>query len=183
MKIYTRRGDDGTTSLVGGTRITKDSPRIEAYGTLDELTAHLGYLASNFELTEAIRAELSTIISRVMDTAAIAASEETTIAKLPQINTQHINQLEAWCDAHLDGLPTLHHFTLPIGTPAMAYAHICRTVARRAERAMVRSNNEDEVIPAEVRRYINRLSDYLYALARRLSASANVPEILYLTDK
>lgn len=179
MKIYTRRGDDGTTSLVGGTRITKGSLRIEAYGTLDELTANIGFLASNFELKPDVRAQLEEILSRVMDCAAIVASEDTTIVKLPQISQKQIEHLEAWCDYLLDGLPQLQNFTLPIGAPAMAYAHVCRTVARRAERAIVRAVGAGDAIPAEVRGYINRLSDYLYALTRRLSAESHTPDVLW----
>ncbi len=170
MKIYTRKGDDGTTSLVGGTRISKAGLRIEAYGTLDELTASIGYLASDgFEFPSNYKEQLTYVVSRVMDCAAIVASEDETIAKLPQIKENHISELEKWCDELLEGLPTLRHFTLPIGSAAMSYCHVCRTVARRAERTMVRASQEGEYIPKSVISYINRLSDYLYALSRRLS--------------
>ncbi len=179
MKIYTRSGDSGTTALVGGRRISKASQRIEAYGTLDELTAFLGYLASGFEIEGEIRDQLEVIISRVMDCAAIVASEDETLEKLPKITDIHIEQLEKWCDILLEDLPTLRHFTLPIGSAQMSYAHICRTVARRGERAMVRTVDEGETIPTEVMRYINRLSDYLYALSRYLAHRSGVSDVLW----
>lgn len=180
MKIYTKTGDKGTTALIGGRRVSKAALRIEAYGTLDELTAHLGYLASTaFTLPEGIREELSEIISRVMDCSAIAASEDETLAKLPSITPEHILHLEKACDRLLEGLPQLTHFTLPIGAKEMSYCHVCRTVARRAERAMVRAVENDESIPSEAMQYINRLSDYLYALGRHLSYLSGQKEVLW----
>ncbi len=184
MKIYTRTGDKGTTALVGGRRISKASLRIEAYGTLDELSAHLGFLASdNFKLSETIEAQLHEIISRVMDCSAIVASEDETLEKLPKIGETHSQALEQWCDELLEGLPQLRHFTLPIGTGAMSYSHVCRTVARRAERAMVRTCDSGETIPEWTMTYINRLSDYLYALSRNLAHSSGREDILWRENR
>ncbi len=180
MKIYTKTGDKGTTALIGGRRVSKAHLRIEAYGTLDELTAHLGYLASTaFTLPEDIREELCEIVSRVMDCSAIVASEDETLAKLPSITQLHIEELEKGCDRLLEGLPMLTHFTLPIGAKEMSYSHVCRTVTRRAERAMVRADENDENIPSETMRYINRLSDYLYALGRHLSHLNGEKDVLW----
>lgn len=183
MKIYTRTGDNGTTSLVGGNRTSKASLRIEAYGTLDELTAHLGYLASGFELSENISGQLQEVISRVMDCAAIVASQDDTLPKLPPITEENSTKLEQWCDELLDGLPELRYFTLPIGSGAMSYAHVCRTVARRAERAMVRAVESDEHIPAMTMKYVNRLSDYLYALSRNLAHTSGHKDVLWNENK
>ncbi len=184
MKIYTRTGDSGKTALVGGRRISKADLRIEAYGTLDELTAHLGFLASsNFSLKDDIQSQLQEIISRVMDCAAIVASEDETLEKLPKIAAEHISALEKWCDELLDGLPQLRYFTLPIGTGEMSYSHVCRTVARRAERAMVRAVDNDEHIPEDTMKYINRLSDYLYALSRHLAHSSGLSDVLWNENK
>ncbi len=184
MKIYTRTGDGGMTSLVGGTRQSKASLRIEAYGTLDELTASLGYLSSSaFVLPEDIREQLIEIVSRVMDCSAIVASEDETLEKLPSIGEADSERLEGWCDLLLEGLPQLRHFTLPIGSPEMSYSHVCRTVARRSERAMVRVVDGGEFIPPLAMRYINRLSDYLYALSRRLSFNSGVEDVLWRAQK
>ncbi len=181
MKIYTKKGDSGKTSLVGGERVSKGGWRIEAYGTLDELCAHLGFLASmdamQTEGLGGVRGQLEEIISRVMDCSAIVASTDTMLEKLPKITTTEVETLEWWCDALLEGLPQLSHFTLPIGAPEMSYAHVCRTVARRSERAMVRVVDGGETIPSETLSYINRLSDYLYALTRFLQHTANNPEV------
>ncbi len=180
MKIYTRTGDSGTTALVGGSRVSKASYRIEAYGTLDELTATLGYLCSgHFSGMAAHRKELTEIISRVMDCSAIVASQDDMIEKLPKIDSSDIERLEIWCDRLLDGLPEIRHFTLPIGSAEMSYASVCRTVARRAERAMVRADNHQQAINQEAMIYINRLSDYLYALSRRLAFDSGEPEVLW----
>ncbi len=179
MKIYTRGGDSGTTALVGGRRVSKASLRIEAYGTLDELTAFMGHLASGYELETAIKEQLEVIVSRVMDCSAIVASEDETLSKLPTITEAHTRQLEEWCDVLLEPLPALRHFTLPIGSAQMSFAHICRTVARRGERAMVRAVQDGEEIPPEVMKYVNRLSDYLYALSRHLAHQSGVDDVLW----
>lgn len=186
MKIYTKTGDNGTTSLVDGHRVSKAQPRIEAYGTLDELTANLGFLLSNFLIDHrpnSLKADLidqvEQIVSRVMDCAAIVATQDVTITKLPKITEQNITQLENWCDELLETVPAVRNFTLPVGSAEMSYTHICRTVARRAERAMVRAVEQGEPIPTVTIRYINRLSDYLYALGRYLTAQSGVPERLW----
>ncbi len=184
MKIYTRTGDKGTTALVGGRRISKASLRIEAYGTLDELTAHLGFLAStHFSLQGDIQTQLCEIISRVMDCSAIVASEDETLEKLPKITQKHCQELENWCDELLQDLPQLRHFTLPIGSGEMSYAHVCRTVARRSERAMVRVVDGGETISQWALTYINRLSDYLYALSRNIAHNSGTEDVLWRENR
>lgn len=117
MKIYTRSGDRGQTSLVGGSRASKDDPRIEAYGTVDELGAHVGYLhdlsAREAGQQDDRREELVWVLDRLMSCAALLAAEDTTLAKLPQITEEDVERLERWIDRLLEGLPELQHFTLP----------------------------------------------------------------------
>ncbi|MEG1606721.1 MAG: cob(I)yrinic acid a,c-diamide adenosyltransferase [Mucinivorans sp.] len=182
MKIYTRKGDSGSTSLVGGTRVSKADPRLEAYGTIDELMAHLGYLYDILPLESGHRAELSEILSRVMDCGALMASEDTTLDKLPQITDENVAQMERWTDVLLDGLPELHYFTLPTGAPVVSYAHVCRTVARRAERRAVSLSQQGNV-PPTLLSYLNRLSDYLYALGRRLSQELGATESKWIAHR
>lgn len=181
MKLYTKTGDKGTTTLVSGERVSKASARIEAYGTLDELMAHIGYLYDILptnEIFDVYREELLEILSRTMDCAALMATTDLTIAKLPQVTSEHIVQIEHWVDKMTDGLPVLRNFTLPIGSVVVSSAHICRTVARRAERACVKVS-EIEDIPQTILEYINRLSDYFYAFARKSNYILDRTEILW----
>ncbi len=179
MKIYTRSGDKGTTSLVGGSRVSKSSVRLEAYGTLDELTAHIGVLHDLLDANHSVRSELLWILSRVMDCSAILASEDTTIAKLPQVTADHSSQLERWMDTHLEGLPELRYFTLPAGGLLLSQSHVCRTVCRRAERRIVAVVEAECQVPEEVAMFVNRLSDYLYALGRRLGFDSGAEDMVW----
>lgn len=178
MKIYTRGGDKGRTSLVGGQRVSKNEPRVEAYGTLDELIAHLGYLHDAFLASTPYADQLETIISRVMDCAAVVATPCEVVSKC-SVSEASIQQLEVWIDQMSANLPVLENFTLPVGLPAMSYANICRTVCRRSERVMVGIEGQNL---APVMSYINRLSDYLYALGRKMVHEAGVDEILWRKD-
>ncbi len=178
MKIYTRTGDKGTTALVGGQRVSKAHARLEAYGTLDELTAHLGYLHDMLNEKPNTQQQLLEIISRVMDCSAIMASTDIMLEKLPQINDSHIKQLENWMDEYTNPLPQIFKFTLPLGDKTLSYSHIARTVCRRAERCIVACQQTEEV-NLNVMKYINRLSDFLYALSRNIAHTNNVPELLW----
>lgn len=169
MKIYTKGGDKGKTSLVGGKRVSKAHERLNAYGTLDELMAHIGVLHDHLAQENFKREELQWVLSRVMDCAAILASEDETLEKLPHIDTKMIERLEGWTDNHMDGLPVLTKFTLPIGDPTVSYANVARTVCRRAEREIVKCIDNGLKVPAAVEMFVNRLSDYLYALGRSFS--------------
>lgn len=178
MKIYTRTGDRGATSLVGGTRTPKNAPRIEAYGTVDELMAHTGYLHDLLDDRHAAqKMQLEWVLDRLMSCASLLASEDTALAKLPQVFPEDIMRLEEAIDTLQEGLPELRHFTLPCGHPLLSYSHICRTVCRRAERRTVSAAERFPSVPDVVRRYLNRLSDYFYALGRRLGYDLGAEDV------
>lgn len=164
MKIYTKTGDKGETSLVSGERVTKDHLRIEAYGTVDELNATLGLMRDSAPddkmnpLIETIQSLLFTIGSN------LAATDKNKMA-LPTIEEQHILDLEAAMDGMDENLEPLKNFILPGGDPSASLAHLGRTVCRRAERRVV-SLMEHEAIDGVILRYLNRLSDFLFTLAR-----------------
>lgn len=179
MKIYTRTGDKGTTSLVGGTRAAKNDPRIEAYGTVDELMAHVGYLHDLLSAAEqsTLRTELEWVLDRLMSGASLLASEDTMLEKLPQLYAEDVTRLESGIDRLQEGLPELRHFTLPCGHPLLSYCHVCRTICRRAERRIVTAAEHYPTVPDVVRQYVNRLSDYFYALGRRLGYNYGAEDI------
>lgn len=165
--IYTKTGDSGTTSLVGGSRVNKDDVRVEAYGTVDELNSHIGLLA---EMLRPIRGgyydELKAVQHNLFTLQTLLATEDETIyARLPQLAAEEVDILERQIDTISDQLPKLHNFVIAGGNVSGAQCHVCRTVCRRAERCVVtlaREAHVDEVIM----RYLNRLSDYLFVLAR-----------------
>ncbi|MDX5404310.1 MAG: cob(I)yrinic acid a,c-diamide adenosyltransferase, partial [Bacteroidota bacterium] len=176
MKIYTKTGDKGTTSLLGGTRVPKYDPRIEAYGTVDELNSFLGLLADqvsdasmNDEL-RGIQTLLFTIGSR------LAAEPGESKFPLPEIKEEDISALESAMDRMDDQLTPLRNFILPGGHPCVSQAHICRTVCRRAERRVAELTSENEGYSI-LMRYLNRLSDYFFVLSRYLMKINQVSEI------
>lgn len=176
MKIYTRTGDKGQTSLLNGKRVAKDSMRIETYGTIDELNSHIGMLR---DLLGTDHAELLTDIQvKLFDLGStLSAGDEATIArfKVPQVLDADVQGLEKAMDTMDADLPAMRNFILPGGHPAISQAHICRTVCRRAERLAIRLAETEEV-PEIVVRYLNRLSDLLFMLARWTGWRLNVPE-------
>lgn len=178
MRVYTRTGDLGETSLSGGTRVPKDHSRLEAYGTVDELNSHLGLLqASIADPEEKIR--LTRIQNRVFAVTSNLAYDGTDQpAWLPFILDEDIQELEKAMDSMLDRIPPLTQFILPAGHPVVAMCHIARTVCRRAERRMVTLSREVTVQPVLVR-YINRLSDYLFVLARKTAYDFEVGEVIW----
>lgn len=161
--IYTGRGDDGTTSLIGGTRVRKDHIRVEAYGTLDELNAHLGLLATAIE--DKKKAEFIERIEQTLLTIGYHLADEKSENCL--ITEEDITHLERAIDSLEASLPAMRTFILPGGTEAAARANLCRTVCRRAERAMTTLNGEKNIAPNAMV-YVNRLSDYLFLLQREL---------------
>ena len=180
-KLYTRRGDDGTTSLVGGTRVMKDSPRLQAYGTIDELNSWLGLLAASDAITPDTRATLRSIQHRLFDIGAALATEPES-AWQPQLpGQQAIEHLEQAIDQIDATLPPLRQFVLPGGHPDAARANVARTVARRAERAIITLSQTTAVDPV-ILQYINRLSDFLFALSRQININANIDEIFWQKD-
>lgn len=169
MKIYTRTGDKGQTGLLGGARVAKDDARIEAYGTVDELNIHVGMLRDlaaphHSERLIAIQESLFTIGSHL----ASSSAEERVRFKVPAITEESITELERGMDAMEKDLAPMRSFILPGGHPSSSQAHICRTVCRRAERRVVQLSGITEVDPILVR-YLNRLSDYFFMLARHLA--------------
>lgn len=180
--VYTRTGDTGTTALIGGRRVPKDSLRLESYGTVDELNSHLGLLMTY--LTEEVdRQQMITIQSELFTLSSVLATDpakaEPDGQALPcPVTPEMVQALEHATDLANDGLPGWRGFTLPGGCRGAAQAHVCRTVCRRAERRIL-SLHTQEPVPATVLQYINRLSDYLYVLSLRLNNLAGTEEILW----
>jgi cob(I)alamin adenosyltransferase len=179
MKIYTRKGDKGQTSLFGGTRLPKAHIRIEAYGTVDELNSQLGVVMGYIEDAELL-IYLQGIQSRLFDIGAILAADPSKDNLfLPELKDDVIEEMEAAIDRMNEELPELKHFILPSGNVILAQCHVARTVCRRAERAVVRLA-EVESVPEIIIRYLNRLSDYLFVLARYLGKQFDVPEVKWI---
>ena len=178
-KVYTRTGDKGETSIVGGIRMKKSSERLEAYGTVDELSAHLGLLAAMLPDGE----HKSMIIRIQRNLFNVCTNLATDQSQTPLYDSAHLPEgeielLEQEVDKMMSLLPERHGFILPGGTQAAAQAHVCRTVCRRAERRIVALAELTPVSP-ETQCYINRLSDYLFVLAKKINFNANVSEIIW----
>lgn len=165
MKIYTKTGDQGKTALLGGRRISKDDLRIEAYGTIDELNSHIGLLLS-MNLVPELKSKLQQIQSYLFVLGSnLAADPEKSGLKIPTLSDDETQFLESEIDEMETKLMPLQFFILPGGDPTCAQAHICRTVCRRAERRVV-SLSQVEIVNNQIIIYLNRLSDYLFVLAR-----------------
>jgi cob(I)alamin adenosyltransferase len=177
-KIYTKTGDKGTTSLIGGTRLPKDHIKIEAYGSVDELNAWIGVLADAPENRER-NAFLKEIQDRLFTIGAELASEpEQNKKKLPELFETDIEALEKEMDLYNETVPTLRAFVLPGGHLLVSFAHVARTVCRRSERQVITlSHNED--VNSLIIKYLNRLSDYLFVLSRKITQEQNAPEIAW----
>lgn len=176
MKIYTRTGDTGTTSLIGGTRVPKHSTRLETYGAVDELTAFVGQLHDHPDIAPTTKALLVEIMSRLMDCAAVYAADEATLKKIPHIADSSIAQLETEIDAIYAHIDPPRAFVLPCGHSAVSLCHVCRTVCRRTERLATKLASEID-LPPNTNKYINRLSDYLFALSQQLAEKLGVEQI------
>lgn len=168
-KVYTRRGDQGVTSLVGGQRVKKSSIRLEAYGTVDELSAHLGLLATmlpedhEYDMVERIQNCLFNVCTNLA-----TDQSQTPLYPSALLPEGEIELMEKEVDTITQLLPEKQGFILSGGTPAAAQAHVCRTVCRRAERRIV-ALSEEAVVSPEILQYVNRLSDYLFVLAKKLN--------------
>ena len=180
MKIYTRTGDAGTTSLAGGKRVDKDCIRIEAYGTIDELNSFLGLLAAEPVIAreKATSSTLTTVQSRLFDIGAYLATDNTDNPGLQPsgLSESDVAHLERQIDIITPQLPQLKSFILPGGCHAAAHAQVCRAVCRRAERRILDLAEQEEV-DGLLLKYINRLSDYLFILARQLAHREGVEEM------
>lgn len=181
MKIYTRTGDTGETSLLGGKRVLKSDKRIEAYGTVDELIAFVGLLRDQ-SVPAKISENLIRIQDKLMICASILASDcDDCKNRLPELKDKDVDFLESEIDAMTVKLPSLSSFILPGGHQAVSLCHIVRTVCRRAERRIVELQQTNHV-PEIIIRFINRLSDYFFVLSRSLSSDFQLDEIKWISN-
>ncbi|HEY7113135.1 MAG TPA: cob(I)yrinic acid a,c-diamide adenosyltransferase [Thermoanaerobaculia bacterium] len=178
-KVYTRSGDDGSTSLGSGQRVPKDSLRIEAYGTVDEVNSHLG-AALAAGLDPRVAAAVRTIQNELFHLGSDLCILEKDKARMPapRIEGRHVDALEKLMDALSQELAPLENFVLPGGSPGAAALHVARTVCRRAERLLVTLGRAEPIGPHTVE-YANRLSDALFVLARYENHRRGVPDVLW----
>lgn len=176
FKIYTKTGDKGQTSLIGGTRLPKHHIRIEAYGTVDELNSHIGLVRD-----QQIDGNSKNILVEIQDRlftigSLLAADPEKNKMKLPQVSEEDIVLLEKEIDKMNETLPEMKQFVLPGGHTTVSFCHIARCVCRRAERAVLRLA-ENETVDEILYKYLNRLSDYLFVLSRKFTQDLQAEEI------
>lgn len=189
MKIYTKTGDEGTTSLFGGTRVPKHHLRIESYGTVDELNSYIG-LIKDQQISSKVKDSLIRIQHDLFTLGAMLATppekENLKSGKerlnIPKISEESVLFLENNIDQMNTELPEMTHFILPGGHTTVSFCHIARCVCRRAERLSVQLNDNEEV-NENILKYLNRLSDYLFVLARKLTYDLNAEEIKWIPEK
>ena len=182
IKIYTKGGDKGDTSLLGGTRVSKSHERVEAYGNLDELNSFIGLIRD-----QEIKIHYREVLLRIQEDlfiaeALIARDPEKEASFLPAMKEEEITMLENEIDRMNEELPPLRNFILPGGHVAVSFCHVARTVCRRAERSVIRLNKLSPVDDIIIR-FLNRLSDYLFVLARKTGQDAGAAEIHWITKK
>ena len=178
MKIYTKTGDKGMTKLVGSSTVAKDSDRVESYGTIDELNSWVGYIISQLpQENQEIKVELEALQHLLFD-AGTDLSTPIEAQRPFKLQKESVHWLEQRIDFYTAQSPDIDRFILPGGTPAASMVHVARTIARRAERIIVRLNWTAK-INEEVLIFTNRLSDYFYALARYLNVQAQRPDVFY----
>ncbi|MEO8108780.1 MAG: cob(I)yrinic acid a,c-diamide adenosyltransferase [Ginsengibacter sp.] len=180
MKLYTKTGDEGKTSLIGGTKILKSDLRIEAYGTVDELNSYIGLVndyctdGHSNDILKEIQDRLFTIGSAL----ACDPAKETKL-HIPDLHESDVVLLEKEMDEMNESLPEMKHFILPGGHPAISVTHIARCVCRRAERCCVNLKANENTVASLIIKYLNRLSDYLFVLSRFISHNMKVPEVIW----
>lgn len=181
FKIYTRTGDDGTTGLVGGSRVKKYDIRLEAYGTIDELNSYLGVVRS-FEMENTSKELILWIQEKLFTVGAKLASDEKGKQKTYPLvcSAEDIGKLEQAIDLFENNLPELKSFILPGGTQLTGFCHIARTVCRRAERRVIELS-EHEDIPVNIIKFINRLSDFLFVLSRKTAFDSGIEETPWIS--
>jgi cob(I)alamin adenosyltransferase len=182
LKIYTKTGDKGITSLLGGSKVPKSHERIETYGTVDELNAHIGLLGDHMgEHANATITMLRLIQDRLFTIGSSLACDpnKATEFKIPDLKEQDIEQLEHEIDQMNLELPPMRNFVLPGGHVAVSQAHVCRCVCRRAERLCVALKAHNEFVDPLVIKYLNRLSDYLFVLSRYAAHVFGVEEVAW----
>lgn len=178
MKIYTKTGDKGTTSLIGGTKVLKSNERIEAYGTIDELNSHIG-MCRDLINDIPLQASLKEIQDRLFTIGAALACDpdKESRMKIPDLKLEDVVRLEQEMDSMDEKLEPLQQFILPGGHPTVSQIHITRCVCRRAERLIVQLLIREEGDDNLIIQYMNRLSDYLFTLARYIAKSMNIEEV------
>lgn len=193
MKIYTKKGDKGETSLIGGTRVSKSHIRIETYGTVDELNSYIGLLS--VQPVNESRKNILTDIQHKLFTigTSLASDPQKSKTRIPDLTDQDVENLEKEIDKMDEKLPELKSFILPGGNQQVAFCHISRCVCRRAERLVTAllisnrdgssSSSEHEFVADHVIKYLNRLSDYLFVLARKMGQELNAEEIYWKPRK
>lgn len=181
VRIYTKTGDDGTTGLIGGSRVKKYDIRLEAYGTVDELNSSVGLVLSGVK-DEPTREVLTDVQNKLFVIGAHLAMDENAgdLKKQIPCTEQDIELLEKEMDRMFEVLPQLNHFILPTGCQTAAFAHVARTVCRRAERRIVELAEKTEV-DRNLAKYVNRLSDYLFVLSRKLNLDKKVAETPWIS--
>lgn len=179
MKIYTKTGDKGTTSLIGGTKVLKSHLRIEAYGTVDELNSYIGIVQSKLRPQDKLLGLLAAIQSNLFIMGALlAADPEKSRMTLPDLKESDVEKLEHAIDAMDENLEPLKAFILPSGNENVAHCHVARCVCRRAERTVVRLSEQAPVDQILII-YLNRLSDFLFTLSRKIGKDFGVEEVIW----
>lgn len=175
MKIYTKKGDEGKTGLIGGTRVSKHALRIDSYGTVDELNSFIG-VVRDYDINEIYKKQLIEIQDRLFTIGSSLASDpEKSKMKIPDLLESDVEILEKWMDEMDAELPEMRFFVLPGGNHAVSFCHVARCVCRRAERLIVELDENDFVAPL-VLSYMNRLSDYLFVLSRKIAMDLKAEE-------
>jgi len=181
-RVYTKTGDEGKTSLIGGTRVYKSDIRIEAYGTVDELNSFVGFLRDqipgHFQVPTLLRIQNELFVLGAL----LAEDKEKNKMHLPELKESSVLELEKNIDIMDEQLPPMRFFVLPGGHTAVSAAHICRTVCRRAERCVIDLSQKAEIHPLIIK-YLNRLSDYFFVLSRQLAMDFKAEEIPWKPEK
>lgn len=178
MQLYTRTGDQGTTRIIGGKSVHKNSAQVEAYGTVDELNSILGMLAAHGDLWPELQTEIMEIQQYLFDCGNDLATPEASERYPFRLTSDHVSWLESRIDEYSDIPPAIESFILPGGSSLAALIHFARTVTRRAERCTVSLQHVQTINPASLK-FLNRLSDYFFALARLANHRAGVEDVLY----
>ena len=181
MKVYTKKGDGGSTQLIGGRRVPKNSIKIEAYGTVDELNSFLGLLRDQ-EIQLEYKEQLIHLQNDLFVIGSLLAKDKDAKMALPELKEESIDLMEQWIDEMDAQLEPMRFFVLPGGHQAVSLSHIARCVCRRAERCVVDLGEQEEV-PSHILKFLNRLSDYLFVLGRKLSADLNIQDVPWKPEK
>ncbi|MBL7818663.1 MAG: cob(I)yrinic acid a,c-diamide adenosyltransferase [Saprospiraceae bacterium] len=177
FKIYTKTGDTGNTSLFGGARVPKSHMRVESYGTIDELNSYIGLLSDLIE-TPQYKAVLKEVQDRLFTIGAVLASDPSKQMMTPDLKQEDIQLLEKEIDTMELALPPLKNFILPGGHTTVSFCNIARTVCRRAERLVVALNSVEAIDPLSIQ-YLNRFSDYLFVLGRKVGQDLGANEVIW----